>query len=299
MNAFIQRSYPKEDALCLPNFDYISRKIPCDYVVHEHNQNTVITHPYAKVKTQYLALSERSYNDSHASQSLTCHEFADHFFFRYVDVVTDADFNVPFETRPLWPDEFKSKNDRFLHENSEGGIDDQMPPTRSSSEGKTQDWLEFIMNQWLYSKKEFFFSEVAKKADIMRHILPEYKLWLSTWQKDNVGNSVNSKEADFATYCSSIYTENQTTDVFNTNILRTMSIFLCGMSCESPSGELMNALKQVLKTNGEFKKEYPTDIFNTQLHSAWHLGRYDSSKRSSYEVRLYSSFTLWIPCNCF
>jgi hypothetical protein len=293
LNMFLSKPIEVDKELEEPNFEYISPLIPCDYVVHKHDCDFLPEHPYANLQEKYIELSSRSYKDSSASQKITCLEFSEQFFFVHVDKNPVNALNTPYEISEKWPMEFKMENEQFvpteasnksflnetndvtLSTNNDSGK--KKDPLEEAKKVKKVDWLDFVMKKWLFDKKEAFFNEITKKDDIMTNVLPHFKKFSKNWNENYPKPRYNQRTA-FAAYFASIMSENVTNDLFGRmNIVRSMSIYLCGLSCNmkdeegnNVSGKLIDSLRLLVKTNGVVSKStHASDQFTTLLRNAW------------------------------
>jgi hypothetical protein len=133
------------------------------------------------------------------------------------------------------------------------------------------------MKKWLFDKKEAFFNEITKKDDIMTNVFPHFKKFSKNWQEKYPKPRYNQRTA-FAAHFASIMSDNTTNDLFGRmNIVRSMSIYLCGLSCnmkdedgKNVSGKLIDSLRLLVKTNGVVSKPtQDSNKFTTLLRNAW------------------------------
>jgi hypothetical protein len=285
INMYLNDSIDKKKALGEPNLDYISPHIICDYIIHKHDDNIIYPFPYEKNRLMYFKLSRSSYNDSKASQSMSCRDFAERFFSVYVDQSNSDNPNqdyLPYEIRQVWPFKFKQESERFLDESI-------LPKKKSGkiySETKenieSRGWAMFALNKWLSERKRVFFEQLCKNDDIMQHVKTEFKQWNREWNDQaRSGKNIDgfSKEEAFLNHLCTIYEENVSSDFFQRmNIIRMMSLYLSGLICSAKNdcGELFLCLRSMLRTNGAVPSNANNndDIiaeneYTITLHCAW------------------------------
>jgi hypothetical protein len=233
----------------------------------------------------YVDISKRSYDDSQSSQQLSCREFADQFFIQFIENPSDKLLHIPIETRRKWSNDFKSENDKFII-NEQKMIEESMT-SASPKKGKRskkrlfeqtvekestdKDWSGFVMNRWMKSKKSPFFKEFVTKKGLLQFVKPEYKLWFNNWRKENKNTNLVEDEC-FGEYLCKEMVENTTSVMFsNMNIVRMMSLYLCGLTCSSQEyeGELMDLIRTLVKTNGIYQREENYGNFTTTLKCPW------------------------------
>jgi hypothetical protein len=294
INMYLNDSIDNKKALNEPNLNYISPHIICDYIIHKHDDNVVYPFPYEKNKTMYFNLSRSSYNDSKASQSMSCRDFAERFFSFYVDKSNSENPNedyIPYEIRQVWPFKFKQESEKFLEDTvtvkektkKKTGLDSLHVTDKTDTKENTESkgWAMFALNKWLSERKRVFFEQLCKNDDIMQHVKSEFKQWNREWnEKARTGNVDGlSKDDAFLNHLCTIYEENVSSDFFQRmNIIRMMSLYLSGLICSAKNdcGELFLCLRSMLRTNGVVPSttnnnadNNAENLLTTSLHCAW------------------------------
>jgi hypothetical protein len=315
MNTFLNGPFDKKDALEDWNFQFISRQIPCDYVVHKFDYSRTSETPYKSLQKMYMDVSKRSYEDSQSSQQLSCREYADQFFMQFMDNPVEKSLHIPIEVRRKWSADFKTESNKFTEKEDKSVQDVSLsisPITgkrskkRKSSDLNEQqatekDWSSFAMNSWLLSKKAPFFKDFVSKKGLLQYVKPEYKGWFNNWRASSRTSAVSNEDDEFGDFLCKEMVENPTSLIFsNMNIIRMMSLYLCGLTCSDGNGdgELMTLLRKLVKTNGVYSRNEPPGNFTTTMKCPWTkkiasshmvdlLGSADISYENNYKVRNY------------
>jgi hypothetical protein len=243
-NVFINSRIPRERALPFPNLEYISPEITCEYVIQQHIESiTEPVLPYDEnVQKQFLALSVRSYNNSQSGEHNFCHHFAYKFFFNKV-MSSMKEENKPLETRDKWPEDFKEKLARYL-------------------EGKENNFENLVMSEWLKSKKLPLLDELKNATEIMNIVVQDYRSVTAV----DTGKTIQECVIQ---HIGKSFVENPVGTLYLTNIVKVMSVYLCGLSCDN--GDLLFSLGNLVKSNGVigFENSPKEDEFTLKLFSPW------------------------------
>jgi hypothetical protein len=266
INQYLNKPIPAEDCLPEPNLEYISPNISCDYVVHKHDDNLLNNYPYDANRSIYIKLSERSYNDSHSSQVISCRDFGERYFTMSIDKHSGGNDAIhdclPYEVRSDWPKTFKQDTANFFDAIDKVNEKRKQGKQKSNSGifleqklTKDTDWPSFAAAKWSSQRKSLFLKDLYQRKDIMQHVRPEYKAWISKYNEEKV----NSQETQFVfddDFLKHLITSNEaniTSELFpKMNIVRLMSLYLAGLLCSARdnSGELIECARKMVKTNG-------------------------------------------------
>jgi hypothetical protein len=312
INQYLNKPIPAEDCLPEPNLEYIAPHISCDYVVHKHNDNLLNNFPYDANRNIYIKLSERSYNDSHSSQVISCRDFGERYFTMSIDKHsgTNACIHecIPYEVREAWPKTFKQDTANFYVaiETVTEVIKQKKRKSTSVSDSqqkvtKDTDWASFAVAKWASQRKSLFLKDLYQRKDIMQHVRPEYRGWISKWHERNANSpdTQSNFDEDFLNHLITVHEANITSELFpKMNILRLMSLYLAGLLCSAKdnSGELLDCARIMVKTNGvknqasgpKNMKKDDIEIFNS-LVCAWIENKEDHEKfppKGTYKVRI-------------
>jgi hypothetical protein len=276
-NTFINQPFSADSVLPDPNFRYISPEIPCDYVLISYKEKNPTSFPYDEnVKLQFKSLSKRSYENSQASQKISCHQYADQYFSEYV---LDSELNVHYELLDRWPLDFKLKLEQI-----NDGVD--FVPEHEKFPRNYEDLVHYA---WLFEKKNHFFKDISKRDEIMKFVIPEYKQVLSK-MKEKKGMITKDTATAVQENLSSEKIENPVSELFTKmNMVICMSILLCGTSfCSSKEdNDLIKSLSILVSTNGIVATDhlFGKEDFTTSLRLQWQDDVLNENYVHIYKVR--------------
>jgi hypothetical protein len=142
---------------------------------------------------------------------------------------------------------------------------------KGSDKDIPKNMIVFMYSRWMYYKKEYFFSELLKKDDIMRYIKPDYRRFEEKW-RDNYPEET-TLEGAYLKHFLEESTDNPTRKIFaKANMSKMLSIYLCGLVVNPKENysELSSDVNTLVKTNGLNRADIMRDEnYETDLWCAW------------------------------